>query len=199
MIHGDDVVDFTGFTYSLFNIRIENDYEAPITRGKLTAIYKKLDSLLHTSKAASTDDYSQATVKSLLENLTKDHSTNIEKMNKAVDDSVSVCNNTTENVDKIITNAMLFMEKIQRSFESNTAKANELISSLGSTLKTEKAKLQEFRSSLKSDYDEFQSSISSQISKLQDDLAMESKIMDALAVNIENMQVLTVKLDNAKK
>ncbi|CAI9270985.1 unnamed protein product [Lactuca saligna] len=102
----------------------------------------------------------------------KEHSTNIDKMNKAVDDSASICNNTAEKVDKLITNSMSFMEKIQSSFESNTAKANKVISSLGSTLKTE---------------------------KLQDDLAMESKIMDALAVQTKKEKVLSIQLENVEK
>ncbi|CAI9295633.1 unnamed protein product [Lactuca saligna] len=165
MIVGDDE-DFARFTYSLFNIRTKSDDEAPITRGKINAIDEKLDSLLHVSKASSTDDYSQATIKSLLETLMKEHSTNLEKMNKVVDAS---------------------------------AKANEVISSLGSTLKTEKEKLQEVCTGLKSDHDEFQSSISLQIYKLQDDLIMEREIMDALAVKTKKVKVLTVKLENVEK
>ena len=73
-------------------------------------------------------------------------------------------------------------------------KANEVISSLGSTLKIEKAKLEEVRIGLQSDHAEFNSSISSKITKLQDDLAMESKIMDALAAKTEKVKVLTIKL-----
>ncbi|CAI9281328.1 unnamed protein product [Lactuca saligna] len=98
-------------------------------------------------------------------------------MNKVVDASGSVCNSTTKKVNKLITDARVFMEKFQSSFESNTAKANEVISSLGSTLKIEKVKLQEVHTGLKTDHAEFNSSISSMISKLQDDLALERKIL----------------------
>ncbi|CAI9294329.1 unnamed protein product [Lactuca saligna] len=174
MIYGDDDEDFAGLTYSPFNIRTESDDEAPVMGRKLKAIHKRLDLLLQASKASSNDDYSQATIKSLLETLTKEHSTNLEKMNKAVDASTSVCNNMTE-------------------------KANEVISSLGSTLKREKAKLQEVRTGLPTDHVEFNSSISSKISKLQDDSAMERKIMDSLSLKIEKVKVLTVKLRNAEK
>ncbi|CAI9267847.1 unnamed protein product [Lactuca saligna] len=128
-----------GFTYSQFNIRTESDDEAPITR---------------------------ATVKCILETHTKEHSANLDKMKKAVDASPIVYNNTTEKVDKLINDAQVFMENFQSSFESSTVKANEVISSLGPTLKTEKVKLQEVHTGLKSEHDEFQSSISSQITKL---------------------------------
>ncbi|CAI9269355.1 unnamed protein product [Lactuca saligna] len=46
---------------------------------------------------------------------------------------------------------------------------------------------------------QFSSSISSKITKLQDDLAMERKIMDALAVKTMKVKVLTVKLENSEK
>ncbi|CAI9297392.1 unnamed protein product [Lactuca saligna] len=149
-------VDFTGFTYSPFNIRTESDDEAPVMRGQLKAIHEKLDSLLHASKPSPTDDYSQATINFLRETLTK-HSANLERMKKAVNAFATVCNSTTKKVDKLISEATAFMEKFQTSFESNTAKANKVISSLGSSIKIEKAKLQVVCTGLKSNYDEFQS------------------------------------------
>lgn len=91
------------------------------------------------------------------------------------------------------------MEKIQSSFVSNTEKANEFISCLGSTLKTQKVKLQEVRTALQTDHDELNSSISSKITKLQEDLAIESKIKDALAVKTKKVKVLTIKLENVEK
>ncbi|CAI9302360.1 unnamed protein product [Lactuca saligna] len=147
MIFGDDD-DFAGFPYSPFNIRTENDDESLITKGQLKLINEKLDSLLNAEKTSSIEDYSQATVKSILETVTKEHFANLERMNKAVDDSTSVCNKTTQKVDILISDAQVFMEQYQSFFEYNTAKANEVISGLGSTLKTENAKLQEVRSGL---------------------------------------------------
>lgn len=91
------------------------------------------------------------------------------------------------------------MEKFQSSFESNTVKDNEVISSLGSTLKTKKVKLQVVRTGLKTEHAEFNSSISLKITKLQDDLATESKIMHALSVKTEKVKVLQFKLENAEK
>ncbi|CAI9269763.1 unnamed protein product [Lactuca saligna] len=169
MIYGGDDDDFEGFTYSPFNIQIERDDEALVTRGKLKAINEKLDSLLQASKASSSDEYSQVTMKPFLETLTKEHSANLEKTNKVVDASASVCNTTTEKVDKLIIDARSFMEKFQRSFESNTANSIEVIFGLGSTLKTKKAKLEEVRTSIQKDNVKLNSSISSKIMNLQDD------------------------------
>lgn len=91
------------------------------------------------------------------------------------------------------------MEKFQSTFEFNTVKANEDISSMGSTLKAEKAKHQKVRTCLKTDHAEINSSISSKISKLQDYLAMERKIKDALAVKTEKVNLWTVEFQNAEK
>ncbi|CAI9280710.1 unnamed protein product [Lactuca saligna] len=57
-------------------------------------------------------------------------------------------------------------------------KSNEAIAILGSTLKAERAKLQEVRTGITFDHEEFKASISSQNSKLQEDLAMEKPIID---------------------
>ncbi|CAI9294314.1 unnamed protein product [Lactuca saligna] len=49
------------------------------------------------------------------------------------------------------------------------------------------------------DHDKFQSSISSQLSKIHDDLAMERKIMDALTVKVEKAKTLSLKLEQSEK
>ena len=58
------------------------------------------------------------------------------------------------------------MDKFQTSFDSNTAKANEVISGLGSTLKTEKAKLEAIRTGIQNDNVDLNSPISSKITQL---------------------------------
>ena len=90
------------------------------------------------------------------------------------------------------------MTQFQTSFESNTATTNEVISGLSSSLKSERVKFQEVRKGLKDDHEKFQSSISSQLSKLQEDLAMESKVMDALAVKTEKVKTLSLSLSEAR-
>ncbi|CAI9287626.1 unnamed protein product [Lactuca saligna] len=71
MIYGDGEDDMVGFTFSPFTIRSESDEKAPVMKGQLKAIHENLDSFLKASKPSSTEDYSQASVKSILETLTK--------------------------------------------------------------------------------------------------------------------------------
>lgn len=72
------------------------------------------------------------------------------------------------------------MGNFQTSFESNTTKANHVISNLGTTLHYEKTALEKLRTCMRTDYTEFQLSISSKITKLPDDFEMENKIMMSL-------------------
>lgn len=198
MIYVDDEDELAWFTFSPFIVRNESDDEALVTKGQLKAINEKLDTLLQASKLSSSDKYSQASIKSILETLTKEHSSNLEKMNNAVNASTSICKETNEKADKLISDATMFMNNFQSSCETNKTRANEAIANLGSSLK-ERTKLQEVGTGIITDHEEFKSSISSQISKLQDDLAMESKIMDSPAIKTKKVKVLTVKLEHAEK
>ncbi|CAH1418525.1 unnamed protein product [Lactuca virosa] len=100
----------------------------------------------------------------------KQHSATVETSNKAVADSAEVCMSTTEKVDKLIGDTNSFMENFQTTYNSNTTSANEALKSLGSLFKTEKAKLQEIHTGLKTDHESFQATISSQLSQLKDEL-----------------------------
>ncbi|CAI9280154.1 unnamed protein product [Lactuca saligna] len=95
------------YTFSPFTIRTESDDEAPVTKGQIKAIHEKLDSLLQASNPSSSDDYSQAAVKSILVTLTKEHSSNLEKMNKVVDASATIYNEMTEKVDNLVSDIIL--------------------------------------------------------------------------------------------
>ncbi|CAI9283909.1 unnamed protein product [Lactuca saligna] len=151
------------------------------------------------SIASSSSACSQEAVKALINTTLKEHAENLEKVNKVVEDSAATCKEATKKVNKLINDDWSFMSAFQRSFDSNTTKSYEVISRLGSSLHTEKEKLKEVRTGLQIDNVELNSSITSKIVKLQDDLATESTIMDALTLKIEKLKVLNVKLENAEK
>ncbi|CAI9303308.1 unnamed protein product [Lactuca saligna] len=122
-----------------------------------------------------------------------------ESEDEAVVDSADVCKAMTEKVNKLISDTSTFMENFQNTFNSNTTTANEAIKSLGSLLKTEKTKLQEIRIGLKTDHETFQTSISSQFSKLQDELEKERNIKDSFALKTREVKVLRAKLEASEK
>ncbi|CAH1412244.1 unnamed protein product [Lactuca virosa] len=91
------------------------------------------------------------------------------------------------------------MENFQTTFNSNTTLANEALKSLGSLFKTEKRKLQEICTGLKTDHESFQATISSQLSQLKDELVKESTLKDSLALKSEEAKVLSTKLEASEK
>ncbi|CAI9276643.1 unnamed protein product [Lactuca saligna] len=101
------------FTYSLFQIRTESEDESTITKWKLNSLHEKNDQLLLASKASSSEAYSNTTVESLFERITKELTTNIVKMNKVVYDYVEVYKTMTEKVNKRISDTTTSMETYQ--------------------------------------------------------------------------------------
>ncbi|CAH1453178.1 unnamed protein product [Lactuca virosa] len=64
---------------------------------------------------------------------------------------------------------------------------------------TEKTKLQELRTGLKSDHESFQATLSSQISQLKDELVKESTLKDSLTLKTEEAELLSTKLEASEK
>lgn len=81
--------------HSLFVAKVIMKHQ--LQKRKMKAINENIDTLLQVSKpSSSSDEYSQVSINSILETLTKEHSSNLEKMNNVVNASTSVCNETTK-------------------------------------------------------------------------------------------------------
>ena len=74
------------------------------------------------------------------------------------------------------------MVDFRRSSDKSTEAANKVITSLGSTLQTEKAVLSKVHTEIQVDNAELQTSITTQLDKLQEDLAIENLLIDKHAV-----------------
>ncbi|CAI9284419.1 unnamed protein product [Lactuca saligna] len=166
----DEDKDIEGFNYSPFQIRTEKDDVEHITTGQLQSLHEKIDQLLQSTKASSTDDYAKAAVESLFERIMKQHNASVDTSNKVVANFAEVCMSTTEKVDKLIEKTTSFMENFQTTYNSNTTSANEALKILGSLFKTEKTKLQELRS-----------------------------LKDSLALKTDEAKVLSTKLEALEK
>ncbi|CAI9265644.1 unnamed protein product [Lactuca saligna] len=106
------VVDFEAFVYRPFTVQEDNDEDVLVTKWQLEAINENLETLLLSTKASFSNDYYGEAIKAFLETLTKEHIANLDKTNKAVDDSASVCKETTEKVDKLIFDVRSFMSTL---------------------------------------------------------------------------------------
>ncbi|CAI9281543.1 unnamed protein product [Lactuca saligna] len=156
-----------------------------VDAGQLKVINEKLDQLLLASKSSFYDAYSKAAVESLFERITNEHEENAKKMNASVFEFAEVCKSTTKKVNKLISEMTNFMETYRTNYKNNIASVNEALRNLGAMFKTEKLNLKKVCSKLQQDHASFQISLTSHITKLQDELAMESNIMDALARKTE--------------
>ncbi|CAI9270546.1 unnamed protein product [Lactuca saligna] len=200
MIFGDDNDDdLGGFTYSAFQIRTAREDEATVIQGLLMSLHEKLDNLFLASKDSFSEAYSKAVVENMFERITKDHTDNVEKMNKAVTASAIVCKTAAEKVDKLIFDTTVFNEAYQTTYNNNTIFVNASLQNLGTIFKAEKDNWQNLYTGLQNEHELFQTSITLQITKHQSDLAMESKVMDALTRKTEMVKVMDLKLENAKK
>nr|KAJ0202079.1 hypothetical protein LSAT_V11C600329050 [Lactuca sativa] len=133
-----------------------------------------LDQLLLASSVSTSEAYSKVAVEAILQRVTKEHTVNTSTFSMVVSDSAVVCKEMTEKVNKLIVDTREFMDNYQASFAA-------------------------LRTEFKSDHEAFQTAIDVKLSKLQVDLAMESKIMDALALKEENYKVLETKLQYTQK
>nr|KAJ0215179.1 hypothetical protein LSAT_V11C300140950 [Lactuca sativa] len=144
MIFGEDDDDLGRFTYSPFQIRTQRKDEATMSQGQLRSLHEKIDQLLLASKASSSKSESQ-----------KENVANATTMSKAVSDSAEVCKPTTEKVDKLISDAIEFMEDYKNAYNSNTV-INQAIHNVGALLKEEKANFVQLRNDFHTDQEAFQ-------------------------------------------
>ncbi|CAH1416310.1 unnamed protein product [Lactuca virosa] len=144
IIFGDDDDhhhdDLGGFTYSPFQIRTESENEATVTKGFLKSLHEKIE-----------------------------NAENAAKMNREISESADICKSTTKKVDKLISETTTSMENYRTTYNNNTASANEALQNLGVMFKIEKTNLEKIRTSLQQDHASFQTSLTLQIRKLQDD------------------------------
>ncbi|CAI9259714.1 unnamed protein product [Lactuca saligna] len=110
-------LDFDNFHYSPFSIQGKRDDETPMTQKDTRTLTEKLESLIASSTASSSHVYSEATVKSMLDTLVKEHATNLDKAKKAVENSARSYLQTTEKINKLIFETKTFMIEINTTAE----------------------------------------------------------------------------------
>lgn len=90
------------------------------------------------------------------------------------------------------------MSDLNTAAEANVVKATEAISKLSTSLQSEREKKEKLCSGISDDNTTFHSSISTSLTKFQDDLAVKSKIMDELALRTTQVHTQTIKLKHAR-
>ncbi|CAI9299887.1 unnamed protein product [Lactuca saligna] len=167
-----DGLDFDTIQYSPFSVQGKSDDDAPVTQKDIWALIEKLESRIASSTASSSHVYSEAEVKSMLDTLVKEHAANLDKANKAVENSTRSCLQATEKIDKLIFETKRFMIEINTVAESNTSKVNDAIDNLNASLRKE---------------------------RFQEDLAIENKIIYELALRTTQLKSQSIKLKHVNK
>nr|KAJ0198132.1 hypothetical protein LSAT_V11C700377460 [Lactuca sativa] len=195
MLFGDDDdEDLEAFSFSPFQIRVANDDDVSTSKVEFKSIHEKLDHLLLASSTSTSKAYSKAAIEAILERVTTEHTVNSSSFSQKVSDSVAVCKDTTEKVDKLIFDTRVFMDKYHVTYNNKTSITNKAIQNIGAMFKEEKVSFVELHTEFKFDHEAFQNAVDVKLSKLKADLAIESKIMDAFALKEEKCKVLETKV-----
>lgn len=166
---GDDRYVLEDIHYSPFKVKqssMDDDDDAPITKSQFMVLQDKLDSLIESSKSSSNLEYSIESYKAFLETVTIEHASKLAKTNKFVEDSQHTFKDSTEKVEKLLSDVQTLMGEFKVPSESNTATVNKVITSLGTSLQTKNYALKKVRTEIQVYNSEFQTSISSKIEKL---------------------------------
>ncbi|CAI9262244.1 unnamed protein product [Lactuca saligna] len=91
------------------------------------------------------------------------------------------------------------LEKANKSVEDSTLSLNDAITKLSTLLRIERENLEKLHTDINADNTSFPTSISSRLTKFQEDLAVESKIMDELALRTNQLISKSIMLKNVKK
>ena len=194
-----DGIDLDSIHYSPFLIQDDSDDNALLTQRHLKDLNAKPDTLIPSFTTSSSQAYSKAAVKSMLDTLVKEHAANLAKENQTVADSTISCQQVTIKVDKLISETKTFMTELHTIAGLNISKDNDAISKLSTSLRIEREKQEQLCIGISNDNTALHTSVSSRLTKFQDDLAVESKIMDELALRTTQLRAQSIKLKHANK
>ena len=173
-------MEFDSFYYSPYRVQSNDDDNALVTKRHLRDLNEKLDKLFSSSSSTPSETYSGAAIKALLETFVKEHDTSIFNAAKAIDASTSSCQketiaieestkyfkHATENVEKLIYDAHIFLDSLQAAALKNPQTVNASGDNLTQSLQAENKHFDEARQNTKSDYKELQTSIHDRLEKL---------------------------------
>ncbi|XP_023732336.1 flocculation protein FLO11-like [Lactuca sativa] len=126
----------------------DEDDDEPVTKRHLKAVHEKLDQLLSSSSSRA---YSEAALKALFSTVFQEHSSSLSAAAKAIEASTSQCQQAslaveastkeckeaTAKVDKLVSEAHLFLDSLQAEAKKNAQTVNASVDSLQRSLQSE--------------------------------------------------------------
>ncbi|XP_023771185.1 uncharacterized protein LOC111919854 [Lactuca sativa] len=164
LVLGGAEFEFDSTYYSPYRIPSEEDESALATKQQIDSVNEKLDALIRSSKKCN-----DVVMKAFLDTALHQYHESIDKCTVALDDSTSLCKNTTTDVKNLIHDSKVFLDSLKGHAETNAAKVNALVASLSQSLQGEQAKFETLRSDVFTDKKTFLASVDSRLDKLNAD------------------------------
>lgn len=135
----------------------------------------------------------------MVEILTKENEKVLDESTKIIQTLDKSILEMTEKDEKLHDEVTNFMVEFWCSSDQSTENGNKVITSLGTTMQTEKEALPHYRYEIQVDNSKLNASVVFKDEKHQKDLATENNLTDKLAQKNEKAKVLLVKLNYTNK
>nr|KAJ0193603.1 hypothetical protein LSAT_V11C800454080 [Lactuca sativa] len=185
-----------------------DDDDKPVTKRHLKAVNEKLDQLLSSSSSGA---YSEATLKALFSPVVTEHSATFSAVAKAIEASTSQCQQAsftvdssnkeckeaTAKVDKLVSEAHLFLDSLQAAAAKNVETVNTSVENLQRSLQSERSSLEVPCQAIEEANESLHANVNASLTQLEAELAMENRIMDELDRRTAQLKLQTHKLQTA--
>ncbi|XP_023772051.1 uncharacterized protein LOC111920723 [Lactuca sativa] len=153
---GGEDLEFDSTYFSPYRVQSDEDIDEPVTKRHLKAVNDKLDQLLSSSSSGT---YSDVALKALFSFIVQEHRASHTNAAKAIDASISQyqkaslavetstkeCKEATAKVDKLVSEAILFLDSLQAATQKNSQTVNASVDNLQRSLQAERSKLESAR------------------------------------------------------
>ncbi|XP_052621767.1 flocculation protein FLO11-like [Lactuca sativa] len=207
VLSGEDL-EFDSMYFSPYGVQIDDDDDEPVTKRHLKVVNKKVDQLLSSSSSGA---YSEAALKALLSSVVQEHNASLSAAAKAIEASTSQCKqaslavegstkeckDATEKVDKLVSEAHLFLDSLQAAAKKNAQIVNASLDTLQRLLQSERSNLEAARQVIEAANKSLHANVNDRLTQLEAELAVENRIMDELDRRTSQLKMQNYKLRTA--
>ncbi|XP_023760537.1 cell wall protein DAN4-like [Lactuca sativa] len=208
IVLGGEDLEFDSTYFSPYLVQSDDDEDAPVIKRHLKAVTEKLDQLLSSS---STSAYSESSLKALFSSVVKEHDASLSAAEKAIEPSTSQCHKAssiveastkeckeaTAKVDKLISEAQLFLDSLQAAAQKNSHAMNASVDNLQRSLQAERTNIEAARKAIEATNAILHADVNDRLTQLEAELVVETRIMDELDKHTSQLKMQNLKLRTA--
>ncbi|KAL7582391.1 hypothetical protein Lser_V15G42272 [Lactuca serriola] len=166
---GGENMTFDSVYYSPYQVQIDDDDDAPVTKKHLKEIHEKIDSLIASSSSSSQSTISEAAIQRIVDAFTKAHEASISSATAAIDASTKACADATEKVEKLFLDTSSLLQSLQETADASKTKLDPIVNKLATSVASELQSFASLRQTLTEDNSSFKATIEERLTKLQED------------------------------